>query len=96
MRLILSALTDEDLRVRVRASDDEYDPTGDTVEAAWTEPSATAPLAGDWTAATWESGGPPYIALVRANQDAGTYRLWLRVTTVNETVVRRVSLIDFE
>lgn len=95
MRLFLSALTDEDLRVRVRASDDEYDPTGDPVEGAFTAPSAE-PVELDWSPATWEAGGPPYRALVRANQDAGTYRLWVRVTTANETVVRRVGLVDFE
>lgn len=94
MRLTLSALTDEDLRVRVRASDDEYDPTSDTVEAAFTSPSAVAPSA--WTAATWAAGGPPYYALVRANESAGTYRLWVRITTAAETVVRRVCLVDFE
>lgn len=93
MRLHLSALTDEDLRVRVRASGDEYDPTGNTVEAAFTAVSAE-PVS--WTAATWEAGGPPYHALVRANQDAGTYRLWLRVTTATEAVVRRVCLVEFE
>jgi hypothetical protein len=93
-RLVISELTDEDLRVRVRVDDDTVDPTAWPVEAAWTQPE-TQPVEDDWVAASWATGGPPYVALVRADQPAGTLRLWLRVTAPTETPVRFIGLVEF-
>jgi hypothetical protein len=94
-RLYLSALTSEYLAVRVMLDDDAIDPTGWDIEAAWTAAGAE-PVEGDWAAASWEAGGPPYRALVLADKAAGTYRLWVRVFAPTETPVRMVALVDFE
>jgi hypothetical protein len=93
-RLELPELTNEDLAVRIRVDDDRVDPTSYLADAAWTAPE-TDPVNGDWFPVSWDTGGPPYRLLVRANQNAGTYRLWVRVHAPGETPVRLVGLVDF-
>lgn len=66
-----------------------------TVAYALIAPATVTPAAGDWVAATWASGGPPYIVLALVTKTAGAYRLWLRITTPDEVVLRRVAIVEF-
>lgn len=72
-----------------------YNPTGDTVEAAFKAPGVN-PGALDWVAASWVTVnqnkffalclvGPGVGAAI--NLAAGTYRMWLRITDNPEVPV---------
>jgi hypothetical protein len=93
-RLELPQLTVENLMVRVRVDDDSRDPTPWLADAAWTPPD-TEPASGDWFSVSWDAGGPPYRLLIPTDQNAGTYRLYVRVHAPGETPVRFVGLVDF-
>lgn len=92
--LRLPAGTSEYLQSRVRVDKDATDPTTYTVAMALIDADA-APVSGDWAGASWATGGPPYYAQKLYAPAAGLYRLWVRVTTPNETVVRPAGLVEF-
>jgi len=62
-----------------------YNPTADTVEAAFVAPGVN-PAALDWKAASWETQGTSYFARCLVGPAgvvtlaAGTYKMWVRVT----------------
>lgn len=92
--LRLPAGTSEYLQARVRVDRDETDPTGFGVETAVVDKDVM-PGGGDWTSASWAAGGPPFYVRRLHTGVAGTWRMWVRITTGTETVVRAVGLVEF-
>lgn len=63
----------------------QIDPTGYTVQLAFTAVTVK-PVSGDWVAAAWRAGGPPYIAQTLVGPanggrvlPAGNYMMWAKV-----------------
>lgn len=90
----LPAGTNEFLQVRVREDRDASNPTTATVDFALIGKNAT-PVGGDWLAGSWVAGGPPYYAQKKYLGTAGLWRLWIRVTTGSETIIRPVGLVEY-
>lgn len=90
----LPAGTEEFLRARIRVQRDAIDPTTYTVQFALIGRNEM-PEVLDWQAAAWEVGGPPYIAQSLYVGVAGSYRLWVEVTTPDEIVLRDAGLVEF-
>lgn len=74
-------------RVVARVNGAAYNPTADTVQAAFKAPGVS-PGPGDWLAASWETSGTSYFARVLVGPGAGavvdlavgTYDMWLKIT----------------
>ena len=99
MDVTKSVLSTEFIPARVEAhlfnTTTVYNPTGDTVEAAFKLPGV-APTAPDWKAASWLTTsigrffalclvGPGAGAVI--NLPVGTYKMWLRITDNPEVPV---------
>lgn len=100
----LSVLTSETVRFPVSADADglPYDPTGATVEMAFTDRDTADPAPGDWTAGSWDvTLIGSYVAgcLVGPTGKVlapGVWRCWVRITDTGpggsgETVVRQAG-----
>jgi len=99
----ISSLSREYLRVPVKArrAGAAYDPTGDVVELALTaKPAATEsdtynePVSANWATGSWDTEGTKYLAKLTVGPggdivpaSAGTYQVWVRVTSASEIPV---------
>ena len=91
----LSSLSTEHIYVPVTAPDGA-DPTTAVVEMAFKV--SGEPEAGDWNAAEWEPGGPPYRirCLVGPGGEVladGTYSIWIRIQAAPEDIKRRAGVL---
>lgn len=98
----ISTASVEYVRVAVSAtaSGSAVNPTGDTVQMAFIDGTAT-PASGDWKTASWETdtGTEPDTYYARClvgsavTLTAGTYSVWVKVADSPETPVRRAGLL---
>jgi len=100
--LKFSKLTDEFVRVPTRGIDSGNDitPTGYAVSLAFVR-GPRDPASGDWIAGSWETNAnvtpSRYFAIAKATTLArGDYSIWVKITTINETVVRKVGTLRVE
>ena len=99
----IDSLSLEPVCVPVSASlnGQDYDPTSGTVTIAF--PAAgVKPVIGDYNAASWESGGPPYVAYTRVGPGGtktladGVYDVWVKVAIGSDVVQRHVDTLIVE
>ena len=100
-----SVLSTQYVQVQVTArSASGYDPTGDTVQFAFTPLTypQTQPGSGDWHAGSWATfPGPAYWAQCLAGPAnggislaVGTYQVWVKITDNPEVPVLQPFLLE--
>jgi hypothetical protein len=91
----ISSTSNEFIRAEVsaRVTGGVEDVSGSVVSMAFVAPGAE-PAVGDFTAAAWEPGGPPYYCrrLSGALAD-GDHDIWVRVLLGTEDVRRKVGVL---
>ncbi|GIH07420.1 hypothetical protein Rhe02_54870 [Rhizocola hellebori] len=98
--LSVLAVTYVKVPVRVTESGASVDPTGATVQMAFTA-SDVDPVSGDWKTASWETDATttPDTYLARClvgsavTLAVGTYDVWVKILASPETVVDRAGFL---
>lgn len=92
-RIVLPAATVERLTAQVSLDKGKTDPRIYAVHYALTDFDVATPAS--WTAATWQSTGPPYVAQALVTGTVGAFKFWVRVTTPDEAAIRAVGIVEF-
>lgn len=97
----ISVLSSEYVLVTIQFVDpvtgNQVDPTGDSVALAFTS-SVADPVSGDWVAASWRVGGPPYVAQTLVGPAGkqltkGGWRVWAKIVSNPELPVLRAGFL---